>query len=81
MKPVIFTRHAIDRLRGRGISEEIVKEVLTDPDRIDLGDERPVAQKLVNGKLIRVIYEEERDAIVVVSAYRTSKVAKYLRSE
>ena len=32
----------------------------------------------IDGKLLRVIYEEE-EAIVVVSAYRTSKVSRYLR--
>jgi len=32
----------------------------------------------MGGKLLRVIYEDEEDAIVVISAYSTSKIQKYL---
>ena len=78
MKQIIFIQHAMDRLREREISTELVIEVIRNPDRIDSANERKIAQKLIDGKLLRVIYEEE-EAIVVVSAYRTSKVSRYLR--
>ena len=78
MKQIIFIQHAMDRLREREISTELVIEVIRNPDRIDSANERKIAQKLIDGKLLRVIYEEE-EAIVVVSAYRTSNVCRYLR--
>jgi uncharacterized DUF497 family protein len=79
MKQINFIQHALDRLKERGISEELVREIIRDPQDTDHLDGRKIAQKLINGKLIRVIYDEEEDAIVVISAYKTSKVGKYLR--
>jgi len=78
MKRIIFIQHAMDRLRERGISTELVIEAIRNPDKIDSENERKIAQKLNDGKLLRVIYEED-EAIVVVSAYMTSKVSRYLR--
>jgi hypothetical protein len=78
MKPIIFIQHALDRLKERGISAELATEVIRNPDRVDSENDRKIAQKLVGGKLLRVIYEEEA-SIIVISAYRTSKAVKYLR--
>ncbi|NMB86231.1 MAG: DUF4258 domain-containing protein [Methanothrix sp.] len=64
----------------RCISEEMVRAALTHPDNVDSQDmERKIAQRLIDSKLLRVIYEEEDDAIIVVSTYCTSKVGKYFR--
>jgi hypothetical protein len=80
MKQIIFIQHALDRLKERGISEKLVIEVIRDPDEIDPeNDRRKIAQKLISGRLLRVIYDEEEESIVVISAYSTSKVSKYLR--
>jgi len=80
MKQIIFIRHALDRLKERGISEELVIEVIRDPDNADAeGERRKIAQKLIKGKLLRIVYEDEEESIVVISAYSTSKINKYLR--
>ncbi len=80
MKQVIFIQHALDRLEERGISKELVIEIIRDPDNVDLESERrKIAQKLIKGKLLRVVYDDEDESIVVISAYNTSKVHKYLR--
>ena len=80
MRPMIFIRHALDRLEQRGISKELIIDVITSPDEIDQESEkRRIAQKIINGKLIRVIYDDEGDSVVVISAYVTSKLGKYLR--
>jgi hypothetical protein len=78
MKQIIFIQHAADRLKERGISEDLVKETIRNPGKIDLKHERKIVQKLIDGMLLRVIYEEE-EAIVVISAYRTSQVDRYLK--
>ena len=78
MKRIIFIQHAADRLKERGIPLDLVEETIRNPDKIDFENERKIAQKLVDGKLLRVIYEEE-EAIVVISAYRTSRVDRYLK--
>lgn len=60
--------------------KELVIDVITTPDEIDQESEtRRIAQKIVNGKLIRVIYGDDGGSVVVISAYVTSKLGKYLR--
>jgi len=72
MKQVIFIRHALDRLEERGISKDLVIEIIRDPDDVDLESERrKIAQKLIKGKLLRIVYDEEGECLVVISAYRT----------
>jgi len=80
MKNIIFIQHALERLEERGISAKMVEEVIRDPDNADYGDKgRKIAQKLIDEKLLRVIYDDEEYRIVVISAYVTSKVEKYSR--
>ncbi|GAB6101036.1 DUF4258 domain-containing protein [Thermococcus atlanticus] len=74
-----FIPHALERLRERDIPEELVEEAISNPEAVSEGySGRKVAQKRLNGKLIRVICEETSDGvIVVITAYITSKVKKY----
>jgi len=80
MKRIVFIAHALERLRDRKISKELVIQTLNEPDSVDTGYlGRKISQKILNGKLIRVIYEETEDEILVITAYITSKVEKYTR--
>ena len=80
MKKVFFVQHALDRMSERSITEEQVKSTLNLPDQIDCRNEkRKIAHRFIEGRLLRVIYEEDDDAVIVVSAYCTSKVDKYIR--
>ncbi len=80
MKKVIFVKHALDRMKDRSITEEQIKSTLKYPGIIDCKNEkRKIAQRLIEGRLLRVVYEEGDDAIIVVSAYCTSRVNKYIR--
>ncbi|MBO8175060.1 MAG: DUF4258 domain-containing protein [Thermococcus sp.] len=77
---ILFIPHALERMNERGISKDLVIGALTNPDKVEEGHfGRKVAQKNIDGKLIRVIYEEHEDEIIVITAYITSKVDKYLR--
>ncbi|NJE08907.1 DUF4258 domain-containing protein [Thermococcus sp. M39] len=77
---IVFIPHALERMKERGISKELVVEALANPDKVGEGYfGRKVAQKVIDGKLIRVIYEEHEDSIIVITVYITSKVDKYLR--
>ena len=82
MKKVIFVQHALDRMKERSITEEQVKSTLKYPGINDCKNEkRKIAQRLIEGRLLRVVYEEEDDAIIVVSAYCTSRVNKYIKEK
>jgi len=79
-KILIFVPHALERMKERSIDKEEVIAALSYPDDIDCRDEkRKIAQRFIEGKLLRVVYEEEEDTIIVVSVYRTSKYNKYIR--
>ena len=80
MKRVIFVQHALDRMKERGITQEQVETALKCNGIIDSRNEkRKIAQRLIEGRLLRVVYEEESGEIIVVSAYYTSRVKKYTR--
>ena len=80
MKKVIFVQHALDRMKERGITQEQVKTALKFDGIIDdRNEKRKVAQRLIEERLLRVVYEEEGGEIIVVSAYCTSRVNKYIR--
>jgi Domain of unknown function (DUF4258) len=80
----VLTDHAIRELRRRGLDEEDIREVLKNPgQRLDVRLGRVVlqSQTLEGGTqyLVRVFVDIDRSPAEVVTAYRTSKVAKYWR--
>lgn len=75
-------------MRRRELSEELVRSVLASAEqRIEIRPGRVVLQSRVSmgepGKtyLVRVFVDVERRPPEVVTAYRTSKLWKYWRSE
>jgi len=65
MKQLIFIPHSLDRMKERCISAEMVRAALSSPDNIDCTDEkRKIAQKFIEGKLLRIIFEEEDETII-----------------
>lgn len=77
-----LTDHARLEMRRRGISEEVVREVLSQPDqRLPVRPGREVLQsrKDFGGKiyLVRVFVDVDRTPAQVVTVYRTSKIGKY----
>ena len=82
----IVTDHAAFELERRGILLEQVQEVLRKPEqKLIVRKGRQVLQSRVvhEGKqyLIRVFVDVDRKPVEVVTAYRTSKLEKYWRSE
>jgi hypothetical protein len=76
---VIFTRHALQQAALRGISRDDILDTLANPDATVPGDAgKRVAQKIHGSQLLRVIHRIEPNGdILVITAYKTSKVAKY----
>ena len=75
--------HAIEQMKIRGVSEEIIFEVLENPDRIDFESERQlIYQKIVlfdglKQYLVRVFVNSDKIPNLVKTVYRTSKLSKY----
>lgn len=82
----VITSHARYELSRRGLSEDTVREILAAPEqRFELRQGRIVLQsKFRFGQpekvfLVRVFVDIDRVPAEVVTAYRTSKIAKYWR--
>ena len=66
-----ITKHARERMEKYGISESLVHDAMDDPDSIVEGHSgRKISQKKLNGYVLRVIFEEEKDINVIVTVYK-----------
>jgi len=83
---VVYLPHALAQTQERRIPLRLVEQVVDEPEQLLETGHRKVAQSRyadhARGKefLLRVFYEETEESRVVVSMYRTSKVAKYWRT-
>jgi hypothetical protein len=84
----VITPHAISEIRRRGLSDETVRVVLAAPEqRLEVRPGRVVLQSRVSigtakrTYLVRVFVDVDRRPAEVVTAYRTSRIAKYWREE
>jgi hypothetical protein len=77
-----FSKHAEERIAQRGLSKDLVREVVNQPDCIiTLDSKLLIYQRAVrqNEKeyLYRVFVNPEMDPNLIVTVYRTSKLEKY----
>jgi len=69
---ITYTSYAEDTINDRKISKEIIEDALKNPDEIIKGRKgRKIAHKIIGNKLLRVIYEENKKAYIVVTCYYT----------
>jgi hypothetical protein len=85
MAAIELTGYARFQMSERELPESLVLDALKDADEIVAGDKgRKVAHKRLpqdRNHLLRVVFEEHGDRVVVVTAYVTSKVDKYWRGQ
>jgi hypothetical protein len=82
----IFSQHALEQMRLRGISKTLVESILKKPDQRKEVDDLTVLQGIRTEEtgeffLVRVFINEKRDPNVIVTVYKTSKIQKYYESE
>jgi uncharacterized protein YuzE len=75
----LLTPHASSELRRRGLDEDLVRQVLADPEQRTIvrpGREVVQAKFTLGGKryLVRVFVDVDRKPPEVVTTYRTSKI-------
>lgn len=78
--------HAALEMQRRGLEEAIVRQVLAAPEQREAVRAGPdVLQSRIEFEgrpcLVRVFVDVDRSPAEVVTAYRTSKIEKYWRSE
>jgi hypothetical protein len=71
-----WTDHILLQLKERNLSKELIEDVLNNPDaRIPGSRNRIIYQKLVLGKLLRIVTEGD----LLITAYLTDKIGKYVK--
>jgi len=86
MKKIEIIPLAKKKSKRRGISQKCIRETITFPAQIVDGyGGRRVAQRkyVVRNKeyLLRVVYEEKKEAYEVVTAYLTSQIGRYWKEQ
>lgn len=80
-----FSCHVLEEIERRQIPRDLVESVLRHPQQIAVEIEglKAYQSKVDFGAgrmyLLRIIVDDEKEPATVVTAYRTSKVAKYWR--
>ncbi|MBI3412550.1 MAG: DUF4258 domain-containing protein [Candidatus Aenigmarchaeota archaeon] len=70
MKRIIFSGHANDRRKARGISFAEIEATINYPDYLKTGQTgRKVAVKDVRGRSITVVFAEEESYLIVITVY------------
>ncbi len=84
VKRIQISAHASFEMRRRGINPAAVRQMIRQPGQVQPSTKgRKIYQGLIGRArrlLLRVIVKEDADAYHVVTAYKTSKVAKYWRT-
>jgi hypothetical protein len=61
-----FTKHALIRMEQRGIDEYSIESAINDPDEtIGSFGRRKLARKIIDNKILEIVYIEEDDIIVI----------------
>ena len=77
MSKIIYTLHALKRLRERGIHKFLVEDCIKNPCKVISEDNVKKAIKRIDNRVLVVVYRVENDIIVVITAYISSKIRKY----
>ncbi len=82
-----FSEHALERMRSRSLTTDQIKEAIKNPDEQFHNQIGKIVHKILNDdesqekSLLRIFYKEEEDRILIISAYKTSKIEKYWKGE
>ena len=86
MKQVRWSSHALDNLADREIDRQAAQKTLVEPEFIVPGQlprlvlmRRYFDQVLQQEMLLRMVVEDSATERVVITVYKTSQVAKYLK--
>ena len=76
---IIYTKHLLERIKEKNITLEEIETLLINENISIQKDEYSnfLKQEKINGYIIRVIFREENTNIIVITAYKTSKIKKY----
>ena len=77
---IFFTKHALERLRQRNISQSEITQIdetnfIKNENKDDFGN--LILQIKEENYLLRVFYKIDNNKIIIITAYKTTKFEKY----
>ena len=63
---IIFTKHALERIKARGVDKNEVFDALENPENLVEKSGVKIVQKKVGNQLLRVYYREEKKAKIII---------------
>jgi hypothetical protein len=70
-----FTEHALERMRKYGVDKAMVEKTLEAPNAVTKGHTgRRIYQRKLNGHVLRVIVEEHKSFLTVITTYKARSV-------
>lgn len=77
-----FSKHALNQIEHRSLSKEMVLSIVLQPDSVvDQDKTTRIYSKLVDTDskiyLYRVFVNYLKDPLIIITAYKTSKIEKY----
>jgi len=76
---ILFTLHALERIKHRKISRDEVIACIINPDKTERFREITKAIKKINDQVLVVYYRHEDENIIVITAYKSSRIHKHLK--
>ena len=78
----IFSQHALEQMKSREFSQEVVEDILNYPDEIKQEEGLSIYQSIVpflpkGNYLVRVFVNTTKMPNLIVTVYKTSKISKY----
>jgi len=59
-------------MKERKLSRNLIENIIINPEKVIEGSfGRKIAQKIIGNKLLRVIYEQENNVYIIITAYYT----------
>ncbi|MEO5572490.1 MAG: DUF4258 domain-containing protein [Bacteroidia bacterium] len=82
----IFSKHALEQMKLRNISNDVVEDILKNPGQIMQEDGRKIYQSIITSKeeetyLIRIFVTANELPHKIITVYKTSKIKKYYESK
>lgn len=74
-----FSKHALEQMELRGISKDVVKKILANPEQIKYEAGEKIYQSIIEdgNYLIRIFVNDKKNPKVIITVYKTSKIKKY----
>ena len=77
--PIKFTRHALQQMQNRRIKKDEVIKTINDPEKLAKNSgNNLIVQRMFEGKFLLVFYRVEEEDKIIITAYKTTKLEKYI---